>query len=75
MAKGEDTLESDIDIVVIGIKKYINMQDYVRKLRRDVTIHSFSWAEWKEQKKLNTAFYSDVITTGIPLYGELPLVN
>jgi len=75
VAKGEDTKESDIDLVVIGSKKYIDVSEVELKLKKTINLHTFSWAEWKKQTKSNAAFYSDVIMYGIPLYGELPLVR
>lgn len=75
MAKGTDDKKSDVDLVVIGGSKSLNISKIETKLGREVNIHVFSWSEWKMQTKTNAAFYSDVIIYGIPLYGELPLVN
>jgi len=72
LAKGENDKKSDIDLVIIGKKKYISFIDI--KTDREINAQEFSWSEWKEEMKKNQAFYAEVITHGIPLYGELPLI-
>ena len=78
LAKGEDTEKSDIDIVVIGEKKekkYLDLEEFERKLKREIKPHIFSWSEWKKKAKEDKPFYYEVIIYGIPLYGELPVVE
>jgi predicted nucleotidyltransferase len=74
-AKGEDSLESDIDILIIGKKSTIDLSDFEKKLGRRINEHIFSWSEWNKQSKDNKAFYLDVLMYGISLYGEKPIVN
>ncbi len=74
VAKGEDDKNSDIDIVCIGPNKKINTIDVQKKLGKELNAHFFTYAEWKKQAKLNKAFYSDAISTGINLIGEKPLI-
>lgn len=76
-AKGEDDAESDFDFVIIGkdkdvIRKVFNK--FQRKLNRDLSFYVFSSLEWKNQSEKNKAFYQDVISSGINLIGEVPIV-
>ena len=73
-ARGEDDKNSDIDIVVIGNLKELDISEAEKKIKKRINLHVFRWSEWKKQLKLNTAFYSDIIINGISLYGDLPLV-
>ncbi|MFH1505878.1 MAG: nucleotidyltransferase domain-containing protein [archaeon] len=72
IAKGEDDENSDIDILIIGKKKYLDLSKFQE---RHITTHIFSWSEWNKTAKNNTAFYYEVTTYGIPLYGELPIIK
>jgi len=75
VAKGLDDAKSDIDILVIKTGgKIRGIERFYLKLRREPNIHIFSLSEWKKQARENKAFYQDVISTGINLIGEMPLV-
>jgi predicted nucleotidyltransferase len=74
-AKGENYGESDIDLVAIGKKIKLDISGYKKILKREITLYTFSQAEWKKQQIENKAFYQDVISHGTPLYGELPLLK
>lgn len=74
-AKGEDTKDSDIDLVIISPSKEIDVSPFEKKIKREINIHTFNWLNWKKQKRDNKAFYSDVIMYGVPLEGELPLME
>ena len=75
MAKGEDDKNSDVDILIIGKEKHLDLNEFEEKIDKEITLHIFSWSEWNKQAVENKAFYSDVISHGIPLYGELPLLK
>lgn len=75
MAKGEDEKKSDVDILVIGKEKYLSLDKFEEKIRKNITLHIFSWSEWNKKAKQDKAFYYGVTGYGIPLYGELPLVK
>ena len=75
MAKGEDDENSDVDILIIGKEKYLNLKKFEEKIGKDITLHIFSWSEWNKQAVENKAFYSDIIIYGIPMYGELPFTQ
>lgn len=74
MAKGENDEKSDADILVIGSKKHVDLAKFENKIGFEITLHVFSWSEWNRAAEKNKAFYSDIISTGIPLFGEMPLV-
>lgn len=75
IARGEDDGKSDIDLIVIGKTKYLNLSEIEGKLGRDIRPHIYSWGEWNKKSKQDSPFYFEVITHGIPLYGELPIVK
>ena len=77
VSRGEDDKKSDVDIVVIGRTDtvHLGLHEFEKKIGRSINEHVFSWTKWKKQMKENNAFYTDVIINGIPLYGELPLVQ
>ena len=75
VARAEDDNNSDIDLVIIGAKKDLDLSEYEKKLKKEINLHSFSWGDWHKQYKSNNAFYSDVIIHGISLYGDLPLIS
>jgi predicted nucleotidyltransferase len=75
VAKGEDALNSDIDLLIVGSEKIVNLSEFEKRLKRDINAHVFNWAGWNKQLKSNTAFYNDVVIYGISLYGELPIAH
>jgi len=76
VAKGEDSSDSDLDLLVIGQKpKRLALDEFEKKLGRDISIISFKWSEWRKNAKTNKAFYLEIISDGNPLYGYLPVVK
>ena len=75
LAKGEDSQESDIDILIIGKQKHLGIGEFEDKLNKEITLHFFSWSEWNEKAKEDHPFYYEIINHGIPLHGELPLTK
>lgn len=75
VAKGTDDANSDIDIVCIGIKKELDLFKFNKKLKKEIAVHQFTISEWKKQKQENKAFYQDIISTGINLIGEMPILE
>lgn|SRR3989338_3806330 len=76
-AHGTNDEESDMDIVVItsskeDVRKALSVIQ--KSFSQELSVQIFSWSEWKEQAKANKAFYLDVITKGIALIGEKPIV-
>lgn len=75
IAKGEDDKNSDVDILIIGKQKYLDLKRFEEKINKDITFHIFSWSEWNKKAKEDNAFYSEIILHGIPLYDESPLIK
>jgi len=78
VAEGLNDSKSDIDLVCIGINsKKIKeiISEFQEKINQEVNCHIFSWGKWKEQTKLNKAFYLDVISKGISLIGDKPIAE
>ena len=75
IAKGEDSEESDIDILIIGKQKHLSLKDFENKLDKEIALHFFSWSEWNDKAREDQPFYYEIINYGIPLYGELPLIK
>ena len=75
IAKGEDDEKSDLDLLVIGQRKKIDLSDFEKKIGREINAVVMRWAEWREHAKNDRAFYRDVITNGIILYGNMPVIE
>lgn len=73
-ATGENDKESDVDILTISLSKQKPTQQLAKKLGKDVNLVNFTPAQWSNQAKDNKAFYLDVITEGVTLYGKKPVV-
>lgn len=74
-AKGEETRDSDMDMLVIAPAKKDISGEISKIMGKDVNVSFFSPAEWSRQARTNRAFYLDVITEGIILYGTRPVVG
>ncbi len=74
-AKGENDRHSDLDLLIISTAKGVETSDIEKRLGIDVNIMNFSRASWAKQAKNNRAFYLDIITEGIVLYGTRPVVE
>ncbi len=76
VAKGEDDEGSDLDLLVIGRKpRRLDLHGFESKLKREVSPTVLKWSEWKKKCREDRAFYTEVLASGIPLYGELPVVE
>ncbi len=71
-AKGLDSEDSDIDLMVIGRKYDADLSKLEKKLRRKINLITYSPAEWSKKAKYDRPFYNNVIT-GILLHGEMPI--
>ena len=77
-AEGKDNKESDFDFLVIGRNKQKIKEIFSKnegRFNREINAHIFLGQEWKNQAKINKAFYQDIISKGICLIGEKPFVN
>lgn len=75
MAQGKDDKKSDVDILIIGKKKYLDLGNFEEKVNKKITLHIFSWSEWNKKAKDDQPFYFEIVSYGVALYGELPLVK
>ncbi len=76
VAKGTDAANSDIDILIIsGKDQKISQIKAEKYLKREVSIIVRSYEAWRRIAKKDKAFYDAIITEGIVLHGELPMVK
>jgi len=75
IAKGEDDEKSDVDLLIIGKDSYLDLSKFEDELGKEITLHIFSWSEWNRKAKEDNPFYFEVISEGINLFGELPVVK
>jgi predicted nucleotidyltransferase len=72
-AKGLNDNSSDIDLVIISKekKKVIEIvSKFQKNFSQEISAYVFKSLEWKKQKINNKAFYQDVISEGIVLFGD-----
>lgn len=77
-AKGENDRQSDIDLLAIAPKPHNTptlTQQLENQLEKEVTLTIFTPREWTTQAHKNKAYYMDIITEGIVLYGNRPVVT
>ncbi len=74
-ANGENDRHSDLDLLIISTAKEVETSDIEKRLGIDVNAMNFSMASWTKQAKNNRAFYLDIITDGIVLYGNRPVIE
>lgn len=76
VAKGEDDENSDLDLLIIGQHtRRIDLKKFEERIGKEIKPIIMKWSEWKKEARKNRAFYLEVITTGICLYGNLPVVE
>jgi uncharacterized protein len=78
VAEGKDSQDSDIDLLIIGTSKKA-AQEAMRKIEgkmdKEINFHFFHYDEWRDQAEKNRAFYLEVISKGICLIGEKPIID
>ncbi|HEC88686.1 MAG TPA: nucleotidyltransferase domain-containing protein [Thermoplasmata archaeon] len=75
VAKGEDDEKSDLDLLIIGQRKKVDLSEFEEKIGREIKAIIMKWSEWREYAKENKAFYREIITNGIVLYGNIPVIE
>ena len=75
MAEGLNDEKSDVDIMVIGSKKNLNMHEYEEILDSEIQIQTMTWSEWQKKAEKDKPFYNEVISKGISLYGQKPVIT
>jgi len=75
-ARGEDDLQSDIDLLVVSRKKEkAQLSKFEKQFERKITLLVYDQHEWEEKAKKDRAFYERILIDGIPLQGNLPVVK
>jgi len=74
-AKGENDETSDIDLLAISSSSEKLDMRLSELLGKETSLIIFTPSEWKEQAEKNKAFYIDVITEGIVLFGTRPVAE
>lgn len=74
-ARGEDDRDSDYDFLVIASKCGVRASELSERLGREATLQVHDAAGWKRVSKENRAFYLEVISNSIQLYGEKPVID
>ncbi|MFH1055067.1 MAG: nucleotidyltransferase domain-containing protein [Candidatus Altiarchaeota archaeon] len=74
-ATGENDMESDMDLVVISGNKAKPASEVSEKTGRDVNILAYTPESWEKESRSNRPLYLEVITKGIVLYGERPVIE
>jgi len=75
IAKGEDDENSDVDLLIIGKKRKIDLSKFEKKIGREIRAIVMKWSEWREYIKKDRSLYREIITNGIVLYGNMPVVE
>ena len=74
-ARGDDDKDSDIDLLIVGRAEKAEMSTFEKRLERAITLLVFSPQEWDEKAKRDEAFYEGIITEGIVIQGNLPVIK
>lgn len=75
-ARGEDDLQSDVDLLIICRKtERLDLGRFEKSLARRITVLMYTQTEWEEKAKKDKAFYERVLIDGIVLQGNLPVVK
>jgi len=74
-AKGDDNAGSDYDFLVIASRCDVRASELSERLGREVSLQVYDATGWKKTSKQNRAFYLDVISNSIALYGEKPVID
>ncbi|HHD16040.1 MAG TPA: hypothetical protein ENK47_04965 [Euryarchaeota archaeon] len=74
-SRGTDGPDSDIDILIISSSK--KAVEYKSRIinGRGLSIIRMTPSKWKEQAKTNRAFYLEIMRDGIPVHGDIPVIE
>jgi predicted nucleotidyltransferase len=74
-ARGEDDQDSDYDFLIISGSSNVKADEISTLLGRECSIKKFNLAQWKDVSRNNRAFYLEVITSSIALFGNIPIID
>lgn len=75
-AKGENDAKSDVDVLVIGQRPVeFDVSGFEVRLGGGLELIIMRWSEWRKKAKEDRAFYLEVITNGVLLCGNLPVIE
>jgi predicted nucleotidyltransferase len=74
VARGEDGVNSDIDIFVLGKRGDVDLSRFERALGRKINLVVYDARGWQKKAAEDRSFYESVTLGGIVLHGELPVV-
>lgn len=74
VAKGTDTPDSDIDLLIISTERNGPLGRVPITQGRELSITVMRPDQWATEANRNRAFYIELIRYGIPLYGNVPVV-
>jgi len=75
-AKGENDSKSDVDLLVIGQRPVeFDVSAFEARLKGGLELIVMRWSEWRRKAQEDRAFYLEIITDGVLLYGNLPVIE
>ncbi|PIN75334.1 hypothetical protein COV18_04055 [Candidatus Woesearchaeota archaeon CG10_big_fil_rev_8_21_14_0_10_37_12] len=70
-ARAEDDKNSDVDFCIISnISKKLNLNEYEKKIGKQLSIHQFTKKQWETAKKKNKELVNNIVN-GMTLSGQL----
>ena len=74
-AEGKDDYKSDIDLLIIGQDKKIDISIYEKKVNKEINLLIMKWSDWREHASKDKPFYREIVKNGIVLYGNIPVIE
>lgn len=75
-ARGEDSGESDLDLLIVAKNRQnIDWGRFEKKVGRSINCIQYTPVEWEKKAGEDKPFYQRVLIEGIVLAGELPVVE
>ena len=75
IAEGKDDSKSDIDLLIIGQDKKLDISSYEKKINKEINLLIMKWSDWRIHSSKDKPFYRDVVKNGIALYGDIPVIE
>jgi len=74
-ARGEDDRYSDIDLLIVGGAEKVELTVFEKRLDREITLMIFTPQQWEEKARVDEAFYENIITEGLVINGNVPVIK